>query len=367
MEVSLRYAGSFLALLRFASFVFSGGGSAAGALAPTRQRGVLARWGVLHTRFRASTGSHRGVLQSSPLRQSSPCGLALPQRGPCVATRSSVWRGHGLSLSLFQAGSVTRLELWSRAHGVGASPLPGMEQEPTTDGVLLDRIHSRWYGSVTMKIIDIPQSGSVGAVTSSRNRSGQYRRARAIPTQPRTVSQMAARARLSALAAGWRGLTSAQIAAWNAFGQSFTVTNSLGTTINLTGLQCYIKVNTVNLLNGVSVVNNPPALPAFVANLVTGITVNATTPAFTLDGAAPAAGTLYMVYCSPALSPGITFNGRYSWIVSTPTFTTGHAPILTPYTAKFGALVVGKQYFVKVVQDQAGMQDNGTVFRAIAT
>lgn len=217
-----------------------------------------------------------------------------------------------------------------------------------------------------MKILDVPQSGSVGARTSSRNRSGQYVRQRAIPTQPRTPSQVAARASLSDISASWRGLTDAERAAWNAFGQSFTVTNSLGSTINLTGAQCYTKVNTVNVLNGDAVVTIPPSLPAFDPVTVTGITVNGTSAAFTVDGTNPASGTDFMVFASPALSAGVSFNGRYSWIQTSSTFTSGHMSILAGYTAKFGAPITGKKYFVKIVQSQDGMQDNGTVFTSIA-
>lgn len=216
-----------------------------------------------------------------------------------------------------------------------------------------------------MKILDVPQSGSVGARTSSRNRSGQYVRQRAIPTQPRTVAQVAARSRLTSQSAAWRGLTSAQRAAWNAFAQSFTVVNSLGTSINLTGAQCFIKVNTVNLLNGVATVNTPPLLPAFLAVTVTGLDATAATPIIELSGAAPAAGTTFMVFGSPQLSAGVTFNGKYAWLQTSATFSTGKMSLNTAYIAKYGALISGKQIFVKVVQNQSGMQDNGTVFSTI--
>lgn len=218
-----------------------------------------------------------------------------------------------------------------------------------------------------MKYLGIPQSGSMAGTVASRNSSGQYYRSRAMPTQPRTAAQIRARASLSDISSAFRSLTPTQIASWNAFGQSFTINNSLGTAIHLTGLQCYTKVNTTNQLNGDALVSVPPALPAFVAPLTTGITVSGTTAAFTLTGAVPAAGTEYQVFVSPALSPGVTFNGKYAWIVSKPTFTSGSANLLTPYEAKYGAPVTGKQYFVKVVQSQAGMQDNGTVYRTIAT
>ena len=218
-----------------------------------------------------------------------------------------------------------------------------------------------------MKILDVPQSGSVGARTSSRNRSGQYVRQRAIPTQPRTAAQINARASLTAQSAAWRGLTSAQRAAWNAFAQSFTVVNSLGTTINLTGAQCFVKVNTVNTKNGDATVNLPPALPAFLANTCTGVTAVAATPLIQIAGVNPAAGTKFMIFASPQLSAGVTFNGKYVWLQTSQTFTTGEMSIQTAYAARYGALIVGKQIFVKVVQSQAGMQDNGTVFTCIVS
>lgn len=216
-----------------------------------------------------------------------------------------------------------------------------------------------------MKILDVPQSGSVGAVTSSRNRSGQYRRQRAIPTQPRTVPQLAARSRLTTVSAAWRGLTSAQIAAWNAFALSFTVTNSLGSTIHLTGAQCFVKVNTVNLQLARSIANTPPALPVFIACPVTAVDGTAGTPLLELSGAAAATGTTDMIFASPQLSAGVTFNGQYAFLTNTLTYTTGKAPITTAYTAKYGAPIAGKKVFIKVVQEQSGMQDNGTVLTCI--
>lgn len=218
-----------------------------------------------------------------------------------------------------------------------------------------------------MKILDVPQSGSVGARTSSRNRSGQYVRQRANPVQPRTPAQVAQRARLTSISASWRGLTSTQIASWNAFGQSFTVVNSIGATIHLTGLQCYVKVNTVNLLNGGSIVSTPPALPSFVANTVTGVDATAATPVIEASGANPASGTVFMWYASPQQSPGVSFNGVYRYLTTGQTFTSGKFALTSFYTAKFGTLVSGKKIFVKCVQSQAGMQDNGTLFSCIVT
>jgi hypothetical protein len=72
-----------------------------------------------------------------------------------------------------------------------------------------------------------------------------------------------------------------------------------------------------------------------------------------------------MYFASPQLSAGVSFNGKYVWLVTGTTFTTGKFDLTTVYTARYGALIVGKRVFVKVVQVQAGMQDNGTVFTTL--
>lgn len=202
-------------------------------------------------------------------------------------------------------------------------------------------------------------------MTSSRNRSGQYRRIRAIPTQPRTAAQMAQRARLTDVSAAWRGLTDAQRAAWTGFATSFSVSNSLGQTIQLTGHQCFVKVNTVKLLLGEAITTAPPLLPAFGALLVTALTLDASTPEASLASTLATGDTDYMVYASPQLSAGVSFNGQFRYLKTFDAATTNKLTFSTEYAAKFGALVEGKKVFVKVVQVQDGMQDNGTVFAGI--
>ncbi len=216
-----------------------------------------------------------------------------------------------------------------------------------------------------MKIIDIPQSGSIGNQTSSRNRSGQYRRARAIPTQPRTPAQVNARARLSNMSAGWRGLTDAQRAAWAGFANSFTVVNNIGANINLTGHQAYVKVNTTLLLTGAAAVIAPPALPSFAACLATALTGAAAVPALAITSTLATGTTSYMVYASPQSSAGVSYQGNYRYLTTFTQATAGKLDLLATYVAKFGALVAGKKVFVRVVQVQNGMQDNGTLFAAI--
>ena len=215
-----------------------------------------------------------------------------------------------------------------------------------------------------MKVLMPPQSGSLGNQTASRNRSGQYLRQRSLPVQPRTPKQVAARALLSNLAAQWRGLTAAQRLAWRNFANSFTVVNSLGQTINLTGTQAFVKVNCVNNLLSRATVLVPPALPSFIALTVSALAAAAGTAAMTLTGTTPAAGTTFMLYSSGQISPGISYNNSWKFIGACPSFTTT-ANILALFEAVYGAPIAGKQVMVKVVQEQLGMQDNGTVFSCI--
>src|SRR5437773_235439 len=111
-----------------------------------------------------------------------------------------------------------------------------------------------------MKLLDVPASGSLRGDTHSRNRFGQYVRTRAIPVNPNTSAQGAARARLALNSAAWRSLTAAQRAAWSDLGLSMSRTDSLGQTINLTGIQSYCSVNGERLTAGDAVVSDAPAV-----------------------------------------------------------------------------------------------------------
>lgn len=217
-----------------------------------------------------------------------------------------------------------------------------------------------------MKVLKDPQSGSLGGITAARNRFGQYERQRSMPVQPRTTAQVAARTRLSDVSALWRGLTEAERAAWNSFAGSFTITNSLGQTVNLTGAMAYAKINTVNLLIGDAVNDTPPALPSFDPLNVTALVADSSPQDLALTGTSPAAGTKYMVYAAAPASAGRSFIGNFRYLETFTAATAGEFDILTTYTAKFGAIPAGKKIAVKVVQSQAGFQDAGTVFSAIA-
>lgn len=161
-----------------------------------------------------------------------------------------------------------------------------------------------------MKKIDVPQSGSQANTTASRNRFGQYNRTRSIPTQPRTAAQVNVRANFTAATKEWANLTDEQRQAWDTYANSKPRVDSLGQSSTLTGHQMYVAVNALNLtceIEQQSAVPNgdviPQPDPAVTVATFAGLSVKLVT-------AVPATRTI-VVYASPPMSAGQTFNGDF--------------------------------------------------------
>lgn len=102
-------------------------------------------------------------------------------------------------------------------------------------------------------------SGSIGGMTGSRNRGGNYLRARAIPTNPNSSFQQAVRSNFSSLTTAWSSvLDQAQRDAWSNYAENTPVTDTLGDPLTLTGQQMYIRSNSVRLNVGVARVDDGP-------------------------------------------------------------------------------------------------------------
>lgn len=196
-----------------------------------------------------------------------------------------------------------------------------------------------------MKILDVPQSGSLAGQTSSRNRFGQYRRSRAIPVNPNSSAQGAVRARLSNNAAGWRALTDAQRAGWNDLASGITRTNSLGASYNMTGFMCYCSCNINLQAAGAAVVSDAPliATPGTLLTAVITLTAAAMSIAYT---ATPLAAATYLFsYVSLQRSAGRAFEGDFRLLSVSAAAAASPANIYAAYTARFGVPVVGRRIF----------------------
>lgn len=94
-------------------------------------------------------------------------------------------------------------------------------------------------------------SGSIAGTTYAHNAGGLYMRARSIPTNPNTLNQQRVRSVLGAMANRWHSvLTAVQRAAWAAYAAAVPLTDPLGSSINVSGQNMYIRFNVPNVSMG---------------------------------------------------------------------------------------------------------------------
>lgn len=94
-------------------------------------------------------------------------------------------------------------------------------------------------------------SGSVGGFTASHNRFGSYIRNRTIPVNPNSVAQNQVRSILADLTEQWQNqLTPARRQAWSDYAANTPVTNRLGDSIRLTGLNHFVRSNSPRMQVG---------------------------------------------------------------------------------------------------------------------
>lgn len=141
-----------------------------------------------------------------------------------------------------------------------------------------------------MALVVLPEgqqrSGSSGGTVWSRNRSGAYIRARSLPVNPNTDLQVAVRNAVRSIAIAWQNdLTQAQRNGWLNYAQNVTWVNHLGQSINLTGLNHYIRSNTPRVQNGIPRVDDAPVVFNLAsAELALTATASEATQDLTVDG-----------------------------------------------------------------------------------
>lgn len=101
--------------------------------------------------------------------------------------------------------------------------------------------------------------GSIGGQVHSKNRFGNYIRARTTPVNPQSSRQNAIRTAISALSQQWSNtLTQAQRDVWEVYAAAITRANKLGAQIKLTGFNHYIRSNAPRLQGGDPIVEDGP-------------------------------------------------------------------------------------------------------------
>lgn len=235
-------------------------------------------------------------------------------------------------------------------------------------------------------------SGSMGGCTASHNKGGPYFRRRAVPTDPLTSFQSVVRDSFGSLSQVWvNTLTAAQRLAWDAYAQQVSWTDVLGQTIQLSGINHYVRANSVRLQNnffqasfgsfaataridaaptindlGSQFIGDTPLLTIAAGPVVT-LTIDNNTPG--------TAGTDVMfVYVSPPLNPSIRY---YKGPLILAGSLAGNAAQVdielsdvgnTPYTTRYPLPVAGQKVFVAVRMQKADGRLAGQAwFDVIAT
>ncbi len=104
-------------------------------------------------------------------------------------------------------------------------------------------------------------SGSIGGLTGSHNRGGQYLRARTIPTNPGTPQQNAVRQFVADLVNLWQStLTADQREAWNTYALNTAFINRLGDQTFLSGLNQYVRSNVPRLQASLPRIDDGPQI-----------------------------------------------------------------------------------------------------------
>ena len=101
--------------------------------------------------------------------------------------------------------------------------------------------------------------GSIGGTTLSRNRYGNYMRARITPVNPNSSAQQKVRNDMGSVVSLWFStLSSVQRAAWGVYAAGINFTNKLGESITLTGFNHFVRTNIARKSNGMTIVTTAP-------------------------------------------------------------------------------------------------------------
>lgn len=207
----------------------------------------------------------------------------------------------------------------------------------------------------TVKFSDyvVDARGKTAGTVYSRNRGGNYRKALTKPLNPQTTYQINARSLLTNWAQAFRGLTQAQIDAWNNASLDFPKSNRVADRIYLSGENLYIRCNTNLALVGGTPITAPP-LPTSIPSLDTlNLTVSngggTVVIDFTPSPTDP--NTAYKIWMTPGLSPGRNYvKNRFRQIGVLAPGSASPNDITALYVARFGAIPpVGQKVFVKLV------------------
>ena len=202
-------------------------------------------------------------------------------------------------------------------------------------------------------------SGKIGGTVFARNRGGAYARSYAIPTRVTSTSAQLIKAAFAAASQAYANLTTAQIAAWDQYGQENPVSNRIGQLITLKGQSWFVGCNTRLIVAGESQISLPPILAAPVIAVADNPAVDTSDSSATIDVAAHTADASIriIVYGARSVSAGKRYmENLYTLVYLSAAGASGTTLSFgAELEAKLGEIQTGVTYHFKVV-----MLDNRT-------
>lgn len=217
-------------------------------------------------------------------------------------------------------------------------------------------------------------AGKVGGTVFSRNKGGAYAKNRVMPANPRTTAQQNIRGFFGAMSQQWRALSQAQRESWNELAGTFSLNNSLGDAIRLSGIALFQKLNgnlrslgTPPILNAPMLAGTDPITIATWAIETDGTDISTNILVAALATSVP--DTEFAVFATAPVSPGVSnLNNRFRLIGHFPDLTTLNAAdsLQTPYKNVFGLPPAGSRVAVQVLPINSVTGENGTPVQASA-
>lgn len=207
-----------------------------------------------------------------------------------------------------------------------------------------------------MALVVLPEgtqiSGSIGGTTWSHNRFGAYKRNRSIPVNPNTDRQVGVRNAMRSIGIAWETiLTPAQRLAWETYAAGVSWQNRLGQTVNLTGLNHFIRSNAPRVISTIARIDAAPTiLNLAAAELELAVSASEATQTLTINGDGGAAwvgepDAWQFCYMGRPQSAGIKFfGGPYRLAVAIPG--AGPPPFPSNPAAPF-TIVEGQRIWVR--------------------
>ncbi len=195
-------------------------------------------------------------------------------------------------------------------------------------------------------------SGAIGGGVVAKNKGGAYMRRRVKPINPSSPYSANVRNIFTSISTGWASLSDSERDSWVQGAKQHSVPSALGESVFMSGKAWYQRLNQNLLLIGEAQINTFPtliAVPSFdISNVVAD--ESAQSVIITFSPTVPT-DTVYAVYATPQLSPGIQSMGvRDRSITQFAAAQTSPQTVSSSYLARFpAALVLGQRIFVKIV------------------